>query len=48
MFEVFTENSKSDCDLKIAYSRGQFDLKIAIRLFAVPLATATHLKIQLR
>ena len=33
-------------------TRSQFDLKIAIRLVAVPLAaataTATHLKIQLR
>ena len=54
IFHIFTENSKSGCDLQIAYravaTRSQFDLKIAIKLVAVPLATATatHLKIQLR
>ena len=50
-FHIFTENLKSGCDLKITYSRGQFDLKIAVRLVAVTLATATAtatlLKIQL-
>ena len=39
-FHTFTEISKSGCDLKIT-TLSQFDLKIAIRLFAVFLATAT-------